>query len=95
MWQQRVAKKPQQEYGQGVAGMPQEHPGWAKRPQERPQARQKWARVAVMLQEKPQVAVEPQEMWAVIQPLEAKVSGVAKPPPWVAEPLQLWVSGLA
>ena len=48
-----------------------------------------------MLQEKPRVAVEPQEMRAVIQPLEAKVSGVTKPPPWAAEPLQLWVSGLA
>ena len=48
-----------------------------------------------MLQEKPQVAAEPQEMWAVAQPSEAKVSGVAKPPPWVAEPQQPRVSGSA
>ena len=41
--QLRVAKKPQQEYGQGAAGMLQECQGWVKRPQEWPQARQKWA----------------------------------------------------
>ena len=63
--QLRVARKPQQEFGQGVAGMPQECPGRARRLQERPQVRQEWA----------PVAVEPQEMWAVAQPLEMKVSG--------------------
>ena len=89
--QLRVAKKPQQEYGQGVAGMPQECPGWAKRLQEWPQARQEWAGTP---QEKPWVA-ELQEMWAVAQPPEAKVSGVAKPPPWVAEPPQPRVGSLA
>ena len=50
-----------------------------------PQVTWKWAWAAVMPQEKPQAAVELQEMWAVAQPPEAKVSGVAKPPPWVAE----------
>ena len=74
--QQRAAKKLQQEYGQGVAGMQQEYQGWVKRLQERPQARQ----------EKPQVAREPQEMWAVAQLLEAWVSGVAKLAPQAAEP---------
>ena len=51
--------------------------------------RQKWAKVAVTPQEKPPVAREPQEMWAVAQPPEAKVSGAANPLPWVAEPPQL------
>ena len=37
--QLRVARKPQQEFGQGAAGMQQECPGWAKRLQEWPQAR--------------------------------------------------------
>ena len=31
------------------------------------------------------VAIEPQEMWVVAQPPEAKVRGAAKPLPWVAE----------
>ena len=70
-----MAKK-QQEYGQGAAGMPQEYQGWAKRSQEQPQARHEWAKAAR----------EPQEMQVVAQPPEAKVSGAAKPPPWVAEP---------
>ena len=83
--QLRVAKIPQQEYGQGAAGMLQEYLGWVKRPQEQPQARQEGA----------WLAREPQEMWVVVQPLEAKVSGVAKPPPWAAEPPQLWVGGSA
>ena len=74
--QPRAAKKPQWEQVQGVAGMPQECHGWVKGPQGRPQARQEQA----------QVATELQETWAVAQPLEAKVRGVAKPPPWVAEP---------
>ena len=65
--------------------MLQEHPGRAKRPQEQPQARQEQA----------WVAAEPQEAQAVAQPPDKKVSGVAKPPPWVAELLQLWVGGLA
>ena len=65
--------------------MPQECQGWVKRLQERPWARQKWAQVAVMLQEKLQMAVELQETWAVAQPPEAKLSGAAKPPPWAAE----------
>ena len=56
--------------------MPQEYLGWVKRPQEQPQAGQKWA----------QAAVEPHEMCVVAHPPEAKVSGAAKPPPWVAEP---------
>ena len=44
----------------------------------------------------PWVATEPQETLRVVaQPPEAKVSGVAKPPPWVAEPLQPWMGGLA
>ena len=46
--QLRVAKKLQQEYGQGVAGMLQEYLGWVKRPKERPQAIQKWVRAAVV-----------------------------------------------
>ena len=58
--------------------MMQEYPGWVKKPQEWPQATQKYALAAVELQ----------ETWAVAQTQEAKVSGVAKPPPWVAEPLQ-------
>ena len=53
--QPRAAKMPQQGYGQGAAGMLQEHHGWVKRPQGRPQARQEWARAAI----------EPQEMRAV------------------------------
>ena len=75
--QPRVAKKPQWEQGQGVAGMPQECQGWVKRPQGQPQVTQNWARVAT----------EPQETWAVAQPPEAKVCGAAKPPPRAAEPL--------
>ena len=75
--QPRAAKKPQWEQGQGGAGMLQECLGWVKRLQGRPQARQEWA----------QTAIEPQEMWAVAQPLETKVRGAAKPPPRVAEPL--------
>ena len=68
-----------------MARMQQEHPGQATRPQEWPQARQ----------ERAQVAVELQEVWVVAQPLEAKVSGVAKPPLWAAELPQLWVSSSA
>ena len=49
--------------------------GWVRRPQERPQ----------VIQERAQVAREPQETWAVAQPPEAKVSGAAKPPPRAAE----------
>ena len=45
----------------------------------------KWARVAI----------EPQEMQMVAQPPEAKVSGVAKPPPWAAELPQPWTCGSA
>ena len=37
--QLRAARKPQQEYGQGAAGTPQERPGWVKRPQECPKVR--------------------------------------------------------
>ena len=74
--------------------MLQERPGRAKRLQERPQARQEWAWVAAEPQEK-QAAVELQEMRAVAQPPEAKVSGVAKPPPRVAEPPQPWMGSLA
>ena len=70
-----MAKKPQQEYRKGAAGMLQEHQGWVKRPQEQPQARQ----------ERAQVAIKPQEMRVVALLPEVKVSGVAKPPPWVAE----------
>ena len=54
-------------------------------PQERPQARQKWIWVAAELQ----------EVWVVALPLEAKVSEVAKPPPWAAELLQPQMGGLA
>ena len=79
-----MAKTPQWEQGQGVAGTPQEYLGWVKRPEEGPQATQNWA----------QAAIEPQQMWAVTQPPEAKVHGAAKPPPWVAELPQLWVGGL-
>ena len=79
-----MAKTPQWEQGQGVAGTPQEYLGWVKRLKEGLQATQNWA----------QAAIEPQQMWAVAQPPEAKVRGVAKPPPWVAELLQLWVGGL-
>ena len=57
--QLRVAKKLQQEFGKKVARIPQEHPGWARRPQERPQATQEWAQAAAELQEKPWVAAEP------------------------------------
>ena len=45
--------------------------------------------MAVEPQEKPQVAVELQEMRVVAQPPEAKVSRVAKPPPQAAEVPQL------
>ena len=83
--QLRAAKKLQQENGQGVAGMPQEHLGWVKRPQEWPQARQEWAWVTRELQ----------EMQAVAQPLEAKVHGAAKPPPRAAKPPSPWAGGLA
>ena len=41
--QLRVAKKPPQEYEQGVAGMLQEYQGWVKRLQERLQVTQNWA----------------------------------------------------
>ena len=73
--QPRAAKKLQQGYRQGAAGMPQECYGWVKRPQGQPQARQEQARTAT----------EPQETRAVAQPLEAKVHGAAKPSPWVAQ----------
>ena len=73
--QPRVAKMPQWEQGQGAAGMLQECQGWVKRLQGWPQARQEWARMAT----------EPQEMQAVAQLPEAKVHGVAKPPPRVAQ----------
>ena len=74
--QPRAAKMLQQGYRQGAAGMPQEHLGWVKRLQGRPQATRNWAWVAIKLQ----------EMCAVAQPPEAKVCGVAKPSPRVAEP---------
>ena len=74
--QPRVAKMPQQGQGQGVAGMPQECHGWVKRPQGQPQARQ----------ERAQMAIELEDTRAVAQPPEAKVRGVAKPPPWAAQP---------
>ena len=36
------------------------------------------------------MAAKPQKMlWEVVELQEVKVGGVAKPPPWVAEPLQL------
>ena len=73
--QPRVAKKPQREQGQGVAGMLQEYQGWVKRPQGWPQAIRNWARAAT----------EPQEMRAVAQPPEAKVRGAAKLYPRVAQ----------
>ena len=42
------------------------------------------------------MAAELQEILQMVaQPLEAKVIGVAKPPPWVVELLQLWMGGLA
>ena len=66
--------------------MPQECLGWVKRPQGRPWVTQDLAWVAVIPQEKPRMAIEPQETWAVAQPLEAKVRGAAKPPPWAAQP---------
>ena len=75
--QPRVAKMPQQGYRQGVAGMLQERLGWVQGPQGWPQATLNRARAAT----------EPQETWAVAQLPEAKVCGVAKPSPWVAEPL--------
>ena len=90
----RVPKKLQQEYRHGAAGTPQECHGWVKRLQEQPRARKKWAQAAIMLQ-KPRAAVEPQEMRAVVQLLEAKVGGVANPLPqplkccshgWPAQP---------
>ena len=94
--QLRVAWKLQQEFGQGAARMPQECPGWARRLQEWPQATQEWAQAAVEPQEKPQVAAEPQETSREVAQLpEGKVSGVVKPPPWVAEPPQLRRGGLA
>ena len=37
-----------------------------------------------MRQEWAQVAREPQETRAIVQPWEAKVSGAAKPPPWAS-----------
>ena len=85
--QQQAAKMTQQEFGQGAAGTLQECQGRVKRLQERPLARQKWAQAAVTPQENPQVAREMQEMRAVAQPPEAKVSGAAKPPLQAAEPL--------
>ena len=75
--------------------MLQESQGWVKRPQGRPQVTQNWAWAAVTLQEKPQVATEPQEMWAVAQSLEAKVCGAAKPPPQAFELLQPQVDSSA
>ena len=66
----------QQGYRQGAAGIPQEHHRWVQRPQGWPQARQ----------ERAIMATELQDMWAVAQPQEAKVRGVAKPPPRVAQP---------
>ena len=93
--QRRAANKLQQKYGQGAAGMMQECPGWDKRLQERPWATQKRGRAAVTPQEKPGAAFEPQEMRVVAQLPEARVSGVAKPLPQVAEPPQSWVGSLA
>ena len=49
--QPRAAKIPQQGYGQGVAGTPQECQGWVKRPQGWPQARQERAWMAIEPQE--------------------------------------------
>ena len=83
--QPRAAKKLQQGYGQGVAGMPQECHGWVKRLQGRPQVRQGQARTATELQ----------ETWAVAQPPEAKVHGVAKPSPRAAQLWKPWAGGLA
>ena len=40
-----------------------------------------------MTRKRARVATEPQETWAVAQPQEGKVCGVAKPPLWAAEPL--------
>ena len=73
--QPRAAKKPQQEQGQGAAGMPQECLGWVKRPQGRSQVTWNWARAAT----------EPQETWVVAQLPKTKVHGVAKPLPQAAE----------
>ena len=47
----RVARKLQQEFGQGVARMLQKHPGWARRLQKQPQATQERAQVAAKLKE--------------------------------------------
>ena len=92
----RVARRPQQEFGQGVARMLQEQPGWVKRPLEQPQATQKWAWVAVEPQEKSQAAAEPLETsWVVVQTPEVKVSGVVKLPLQVAEQSQPRMGGLA
>ena len=65
--------------------MPQEHQGWVKRPQERPQAREEWAWVAIELQ----------ETRAIAQLTEAKVGGVANPLLWAAEAPQPQVGSLA
>ena len=51
-----MARKLQQEFGQGVARMLQKHPGWAKRLQEQPQATQERAQVAAELQEMQEAA---------------------------------------
>ena len=83
--QPRVAKMLQWEQGQGAAGMPQECLGWVKRPQGWPRATWNRARAAIELQ----------ETLAVAQPLEAKVHGVAKPPPWASGPPQPWAGGSA
>ena len=54
--QPRLAEIPQQGYGQGAAGTPQEHQGWLKRLQGWLQARQEQARAAIELQEMRAVA---------------------------------------
>ena len=92
--QPRAPRKLLQEFGQGAARTPQEHPGRPWRLQEQPQATQEREQVAVEPQEKPQATVKLQEMRAVAQLPEAKVSGVGKPLPWAAKPPQPWMGGL-
>ena len=55
---------------------------------------QERVQAAVEPQEEPWAAIELQEMWAVAQLPEAKVIGVAKPPPQEAELSQPQAGGL-
>ena len=83
--QLRVARKPQQEFGQGVAGCCRNIQDGLRGHRSSHRRDRSGHRQLLSCRRCGQVA----------QPPEAKVSGVAKPPPRVAEPLQPWAGSSA